>query len=88
MIGNIPLCHFFLDIGDSVSYTIIMLKLPIEIAQDVGCDSSFIRRINYGQRFPSARLALKIIEAMKKRGVNLKFSDLRPDLPELEVNHG
>ena len=64
-----------------------MIQLPIEIAQDVGCDASFIRRINYGERLPSPRLAIKIIDAMKKRGIDLKFSDLRPDLPELETQN-
>lgn len=64
-----------------------MIQLPVEIAKDVGCDPSFIRRINYGERVPSPRLALKIIEAMAKRGIDLKFSDLRPDLPELEASN-
>ena len=61
------------------------IKLPLEIAEEVGYDpkSNMIAKINRGAAQPSPKKCGLIIKAMKARGVKVTLFDLRPDLREL-----
>jgi hypothetical protein len=53
-----------------------MIKLPVDIADKVGCTRDLIRKINRGARNPGFYLFMLIQEEMEKRGVTLKARDL------------
>ena len=53
------------------------LKIPVKVADRIGVDRSYIKKINRGIRRPSLKTARKIIEAME--GV-ISLKDLRPDI--------
>ena len=53
------------------------MKIPLEVADRIGVDRSYIKKINRGIRRPSLKTARKIIEAMEG-GISLE--DLRPDI--------
>jgi transcriptional regulator with XRE-family HTH domain len=59
------------------------VKLPKEIASEVGCSEVMLRKINQGTRQPSPKLAHKIIEAARKRNLEISLEDLLPDLARL-----
>jgi len=53
------------------------IKIPVKLADRIGVDRSYIKKINRGVRRPSLKTARKIIEAME--GV-ISLEDLRPDI--------
>jgi len=53
------------------------IKIPVKLADRIGVDRSYIKKINRGVRRPSLKTARKIIEAME--GV-ITLEDLRPDI--------
>jgi DNA-binding transcriptional regulator YdaS (Cro superfamily) len=53
------------------------MKIPVNVADRIGVDRSYIKKINRGIRRPSLKTARKIIEAME--GV-ISLEDLRPDI--------
>jgi DNA-binding transcriptional regulator YdaS (Cro superfamily) len=53
------------------------IKIPVKLADRIGVDRSYIKKINRGVRRPSLKTARKIIEAMD--GV-ISLEDLRPDI--------
>jgi DNA-binding transcriptional regulator YdaS (Cro superfamily) len=53
------------------------MKIPVKVADRIGVDRSYIKKINRGIRRPSLKTARKIIEAME--GV-ISLEDLRPDI--------
>ncbi|MBM4287552.1 MAG: helix-turn-helix transcriptional regulator [Deltaproteobacteria bacterium] len=53
------------------------MKIPVKVADCIGVDRSYIKKINRGIRRPSLKTARKIIEAME--GV-ISLEDLRPDI--------
>jgi hypothetical protein len=54
----------------------IVLKFPLNIAAEVGVTPDFISKLNKKTRQPTPETALKIVRAMKKRGVSLYPKDL------------
>ena len=56
-----------------------MIKLPVDIADKVGCSRDLIRKINRGARNPGFHLFMLIQEEMQKRGVTLKARDFYKD---------
>ena len=64
------------------------VKLPKEIASEVGCSEVMIRKINQGTRRPSPGLAGRIIETMRRRDVEIDPADLLPDLAEIFKGNG
>jgi|GEM_PF-1052195 DNA-binding transcriptional regulator YdaS (Cro superfamily) len=56
------------------------MKIPVKVADRIGVDRSYIKKINRGIRRPSLKTARKIIEAME--GV-ISLEDLRPDIVNL-----
>jgi len=56
------------------------VKIPVKVADHIGVDRSYIKKINRGIRRPSLKTARKIIEAME--GV-VSLEDLRPDIVSL-----
>jgi hypothetical protein len=60
-----------------------MIDIPIEIAAEVGCTENMIYKINKKLRRPSPKLAHKIIEAARKRNLEISLEDLLPDLARL-----
>ncbi len=56
------------------------MKIPVKVADRIGVDRSYIKKINRGIRRPSLKTARKIIEAME--GV-ISLEDLRPDIVDL-----
>jgi DNA-binding transcriptional regulator YdaS (Cro superfamily) len=56
------------------------VKIPVKVADRIGVDRSYIKKINRGIRRPSLKTAGKIIEAME--GV-VSLEDLRPDIVRL-----
>jgi DNA-binding transcriptional regulator YdaS (Cro superfamily) len=56
------------------------VKIPVKVADRIGVDRSYIKKINRGIRRPSLKTARKIIEAME--GV-VSLEDLRPDIVSL-----
>lgn len=53
------------------------IKIPVKLADRIGVDRSYIKKINRGIRRPSLKTARKIIEAME--GL-ISLEDLRPDI--------
>jgi len=56
------------------------IKIPVKLADRIGVDWSYIKKINRGVRRPSLKTARKIIEAME--GL-ISLEDLRPDIVNL-----
>lgn len=56
------------------------MKLPTNIAQDVGVSVNYIHKINNGSRQPGIKLVPRIIEALAARGIKADWQDLRPDI--------
>ncbi len=56
------------------------MKIPMKVADRIGVDRSYIKKINRGIRRPSLKTARKIIEAME--GI-ISLEDLRPDIVNL-----
>jgi hypothetical protein len=56
--------------------------IPNDIYKEVGCSKSTISRIKQKNRKPSPDLAAKLVKALQRRGINVTFYDLRPDLLE------
>jgi hypothetical protein len=61
------------------------IKLPKEIAQDVGYTPNMIGKINRGDAYPSPKKCQLIIKAMADRGIKITLFDLRPDLKDVYV---
>ena len=74
--------NFRLDIkGHNGLYNEAMkMKIPVKVADRIGVDRSYIKKINRGIRRPSLKTARKIIEAME--GI-ISLEDLRPDIVNL-----
>lgn len=53
-----------------------MIKLPVDIADKVGCSRDLIRKVNRGARNPGFYLFMLIQEEMERRGVTLKARDI------------
>jgi len=53
------------------------MQIPIKVADRIGVDRSYIKKINWGIRRPSLKTARKIIEAMEGM---ISLEDLRPDI--------
>lgn len=59
----------------------MIVKIPVNLAQEIGCSVPYVYKLNDGSRRPSLAMAKKIIRVMEaKQGVKLTLNDLRPDL--------
>jgi len=56
------------------------MKIPLQIAKEIGCSADFLSKINRGERRPSVKLARKIVQAL---GGRITLLELRPDLADL-----